>query len=135
MTVFLKWTQKWSVGINEIDNQHKFFIGLVNQAHDLVKSKKGTELKMILANLTEFTRIHFTTEENYFQRYNYPYAKEHMIEHGKLTLKVLKFNERMEKYGVKIVPDLLDFLKDWFNNHLKQHDFKYARYFKENHLL
>lgn len=132
---FIKWEKSLSVGIKEIDEQHKHFIGIVNSVYINI-NKKGKEIIPIkeLDDLIEYARIHFSTEENYFKKVGYPYSKEHMIEHEKLTLKVLRFSERAAR-GENVSLVLLEFLKDWLENHLKIHDKKYAKYFKENKLI
>lgn len=127
----LKWTKALSVEIPEIDDQHKNFIAIINKAYTKSKKSKPEEIENILKELTEYARIHFSTEDNYFDNWDYPYKNEHDIEHEKLILKVLKFDEKFEKEGVKIIEDLIIFLKDWLENHLKNHDFKYRDYFKK----
>lgn len=130
--VFIKWSKALSVGIPEIDEQHKILVKLVNTMHDK-KSKKN--MGDVLNELMSFVRVHFTTEEGYFKRWSYPFASEHIAEHEKLTAKAISFSNRFEKEGAEMIPELTLFLKDWFENHLKVHDFKYARYFKDNDLL
>jgi len=125
------WSQALSVGITRIDDQHKRFIKLLNSTNALVKAKKNKKMAKKLPELLDFARVHFSTEEEIFEKYNYPYAKEHLLEHLKLTEKAMSFYDRAKK-GEDIGEELMLFLKDWLENHLKTHDFKYAKYFKEN---
>lgn len=128
---FVEWTEKLSVGIKRIDDQHKRFIGLLNKAHTLVQAKKNKEVNKMLAEVLEYARMHFSTEEEIFDGASYPYASEHKIEHLKLIEKAIKFYDRvLNKEDVS--DEFLHFLIDWLENHLKKYDFKYAKYFKEN---
>jgi len=124
------WTTKLAIGIDEIDNQHKQFIKILNTCCT-PKNIDSQKLKEIFSELIEFVRVHFSTEEKYFEKWGYPYAQEHMIEHEKLIINTLKYQMKFEKIGGKVVPELLKFLEDWFENHLKKHDFKYRDYFRE----
>lgn len=124
------WSKNLAIGLKDIDNQHKNFIGLINNAYLAHLKKDKTLMEENLNELMEFARIHFTTEENYFKKWNYPYAKEHMAEHEKIIIQILKFKDSFD-IGKCDCEKFLIFLKDWLENHLKNHDFKYKDYFKE----
>lgn len=125
---FIEWTKSLEIGIKEIDDQHKELIKLINNTYNL---KKQINVAKILNELTSFARTHFSTEERYFNEWKYPNTTEHMLEHEKLILKVLRFNQLYTKNKQIDLKEFLEFLKDWLENHLKKHDFKYRDYFKE----
>jgi hemerythrin-like metal-binding protein len=124
----LKWTKTLKIGVDEIDDQHKRFIGLMNEAYIIQSAENKAKIEKELNDLMEYARIHFTTEENYFQKWGYPYAEEHMKEHAKLLENVLNYKSDFDA-GKLDFPKFLLFLKDWLENHLKKHDFKYRDYF------
>jgi hemerythrin-like metal-binding protein len=132
---FLKEVTEFKVGIKEIDNQHKRLLNLITSIN-LGISKKQNKKKFSedLDRLIEDLKMHFHTEEGYFRKWGYPYYKEHMIEHEKITLKVLRFSERSAR-GEDVSSVLLEFLKEWIENHFNVHDKKYAKYFRENKLI
>lgn len=131
----VKWTKVLRVGIKEIDDQHKHFISIINSVYKNTKKKgSGGKPSEDITELIEYSKIHFSTEEGYFKKFGYPYAREHMIEHEKLTLRVLRLSERSAR-GEDVVLVLLEFLKEWLENHLMVHDKKYAKYFRENKLI
>jgi hemerythrin-like metal-binding protein len=129
---FITWTKSLSVGIKEIDDQHKTFIGCLNEAAAISDSPQSNrnKLEILIARILDYVRYHFDTEEKYFKKYNYPYAEEHILEHAKLLENAAKFYDRF-KLGDDVTAEFLLFLKDWLENHLKTHDMKYARYFKK----
>jgi len=128
---FIEWTKELSVKVKEIDDQHKNLINLINRAHALSEKKSPKEdLNSLLDEVIEFTRIHFSTEEKYFEKFDYPGKEEHEEEHIKLIQKVLKFKTKQEK-GQDITHDLLEFLKDWLKDHLMKMDMKYVDFFQE----
>jgi hemerythrin len=136
------WTKKLETGMKDIDKQHQHFIGILNIIFELSKKSKNDQktkvlsLKSALNDLVEYARVHFSTEENYFRKFSYPYINEHMIEHEKLLLKALQFKDKFDsKSNLDDIPGLYDFLTDWLEVHLKVHDFKYVKYFRDNHYI
>lgn len=130
----IKWTKALSVGMEDIDAQHRYFISLINRAYEIHDKKEKEKMSIELNDLISYARIHFTTEEKYFEQWDYPYKDEHMNEHAKLLAKLLKYSSDFNS-GKCDCEDFLAFLKDWLENHLKTYDFKYAKYFKEHNLI
>jgi len=135
MTDLIMWTPKLSMGIKEIDDQHKHFIALLNKVNLVKPTENKEKVGKLITELMEYARIHFTTEERYFEKYKYPFAKEHMAQHEKLLSNAIKFSNKFDEVGVKVIPELALFLKDWLEQHLAKHDQKYAKYFKKNGFL
>jgi hemerythrin len=128
---FINWDKSLSVKVKEIDTQHKELIKLINKTHKLAKkTQNDSELTPLVDEMIEFARIHFSTEERYFDKYHYPDAEKHKKEHLKLLLKVLKFKDKLDAKQ-PILEDFLQFLKDWLEDHLKTQDHKYVGFFQE----
>lgn len=129
---FIKWDKSLEVGIKEIDDQHKTFISYLNEAADFASPSKPNVKKLgeLIPKILDYSRYHFETEEKYFRRYDYPYAEEHMEDHAKLIQSSAGFYDRFNS-GEDVAKDLLIFLKDWLETHLKTHDMKYSRFFKK----
>ncbi|MEW8498684.1 MAG: hemerythrin domain-containing protein, partial [Candidatus Thiodiazotropha taylori] len=65
MGKFVEWSDALSVGIEEIDEQHKMLVDLVNKMHEAIHQRHGSDVvKSILGDLAEYTRIHFAVEES-----------------------------------------------------------------------
>ena len=129
---YLNWTRDLSMGMKDIDEQHKHFISMINKPKEAVDAGAPRDAqKKVLDDLVGYGRYHFETEEKYFAKFKYPSAREHIAEHAKLLEKVIVFYDKFES-GENVAPELLAFLKDWLSDHLKKHDMKYAEYFKKN---
>ena len=127
MGQLLAWKTEYSVGISEIDQQHKGLVGMMNELHDAMMQGKGSEvLGGILKRLIEYTQVHFKTEEDLFEKYGYPRAKEHIAEHKKLIADVEKFNRDYLADKAILSVDLLDFLGDWLKKHIVVSDRAYT---------
>ena len=74
----LTWQEKYSVGIKEIDNQHKQLIDMINELNDAMLAKRGKEVLMsVLNKLAAYCVTHFTNEEKMMSTHDYPDFAEH----------------------------------------------------------
>lgn len=130
MGALLTWSDDLSVGIQEIDEQHKVLVGLLNDLHESVLSRHGREASgEILDRLAEYTRIHFTVEESLMRILNYPGYERHKAEHESLIKQVSELQQKFSEEGLNISMNLLNFLKDWLGEHITHSDKHYGPYF------
>jgi hemerythrin len=126
----LEWTDKMSVGVGEIDNQHKKLIHLINAFHDAIQSGKGKQvLENTLSKLADYTVYHFQTEEKYIKQFAYDGYVPHKVAHDEFTKKVLIHQVDLKENRV-IEPDaLMAFLRVWVTNHIMDMDRQYSEIF------
>ncbi len=127
---FVEWNDSLSVGIDEIDEDHKKLVALLNELHDAVEAGAGhTVLGKVLEGLILYVSHHFGHEEGLFLRAQYPGYEEHKREHEELTAQVKavydKFNSDPE--GM-LALEVLDFLKDWLYIHIMKSDRQFGVY-------
>ena len=130
MKNLIEWDASLSVQVKEIDKQHQKLVELINKAY---RAKDKEEINKIINELVEYTRVHFSTEEKYFEEFNYPEKAEHEEEHANLITKVLEFKKDLDSGKIDI-KEFLDFLSKWLEDHLKIMDQKYVKCFKNNGL-
>ena len=78
MTIF-GWDEKYSVGIQSIDQQHKEIFRLLDQMFQALKS--GIAPPMIGKTIVElelYASSHFHREEYFFREFNYSGSAEHI---------------------------------------------------------
>lgn len=130
------WDQKYSVGISAIDEQHKQFIFILEKLSKAVNNNDSREaVGRIFLDLEKYVEYHFGTEEEYFQKFSYMDADEHIKAH---RLFEKKLGELKEKYLVdenNAVIDLISFMFDWLINHIQTLDRKYTECFRQNGLI
>ena len=125
----LTWDSKYSVNIGEIDAQHRKLFDLVNNLHDAMKSGQGKNVMgKILSELVDYTVYHFRTEEDLFQKHGYPGYLNHKKEHDDLTKQVLDLKGRSDKGEMIVTVEVMNFLKNWLNNHILGTDKKYSQF-------
>ena len=127
-----EWTSTLTVNVAEIDKQHQKLIALINELHDAMAEGRGKEvLEKIIERLIAYAAEHFSTEENYFAKINYPGALGHKKEHSEFVKKVKEFQENFNKGQLALTLDVMHFLKDWLIKHIQGTDKKYSPYFNE----
>ena len=123
----LNWEEKYSVGVRELDSQHKQLIAILNELYDAMQSQKTNDiLGQIISKLINYTKVHFTSEERYMTQYNYPDLASQKREHAAFTEKVLAFQEAFNSGRTSLSVSVTSFLKDWLVNHISGSDKKYG---------
>ncbi|MEN6294799.1 MAG: bacteriohemerythrin [Chloroherpetonaceae bacterium] len=120
---FIFWTDEYSSKFEEVDNQHKFLIQIID---DLYLAFQKGEQKIIqsdlLFRLINYVHYHFAYEEGLMMQYKYHELDKHKIEHQRLTLKVLDYYKDVKIKDKDISLELLNFLKDWLSDHILKTD-------------
>ncbi len=123
----MTWTEKLSVGVAVLDEDHKRLVGMVNELYDSMQAGHGKEtLGRILNDLVRYTKEHFAREEKFFAQTGYPAAAAHKHEHDALTQQVIEVQQKyMSGASAALSIDVLRFLKSWLINHIQGSDQKY----------
>jgi len=127
----IKWTNEYSVGIEEIDNQHKGLIIVINELFSLMSEGKAqSKLIDIFDYLTDYTKKHFKAEEDMMLKYSYHEFDQHKLEHINFIDKLSELKEDYISNKITISLEILNFLKDWLINHILITDKKYSKHIK-----
>lgn len=125
----MNWSDKLSVNIREIDEQHKKLVTMVNELHEAMSSGKGKEvIGKILTGLVQYVASHFATEERFMKTHSFPGYLAHKAEHDKLTKKALELQQQFQEGKPVITVEVMGFLKDWLSSHILGTDKNYAPY-------
>ena len=137
--VLVNWNVSLSVGVSEVDQQHRKLISIINMLDDAARAGKGSEvISEILDRLIIYTATHFKTEEKYFDEFEYAEADEHKEEHATFIERVAKYsadlNSGSEAGRRAVAEELMSFLELWWKYHILETDMKYAKLFREKGL-
>ncbi len=128
----LSWTEEMSVGISDIDEEHRMLLGLIARIGEATDRKSPrAEIAHIFDRLIEYTERHFEHEEALFRKHGYPGIDEHIAEHRALTEQVLELNRDR---GSVLPENISGFLVDWLKVHIMGSDKKYVDFFQERGL-
>lgn len=123
----LQWNDSLKVNVAEIDRQHQRLVGMINELNDAMSQGKGKEtLSSTIQGLIRYTGTHFATEEKYFDQFGYPDAPAHKKGHADFVKKVTEFQGKFDAGKLGLSLEVMDFLSDWLQAHIKGEDKKYA---------
>jgi hemerythrin len=118
-----EWKDEYSVQIRGIDAQHRNLFATAAELYAAMSAGQGkTACAKILDRLVQYTSVHFAHEERLMRQYNYPELAAHKAEHDALTKQVLQFQADFQGGRATLTVQLLQFLKDWLEKHIKGTD-------------
>jgi len=126
----MTWNEKMSVGVAELDQDHKKLVTMLNQLFDAINSGHGKEsLNKILDEMIAYAATHFAHEEKFFAQTGYPETAAHKQEHEKFKRQALEVQQKC-KNGANgtLSLEVMNFLKNWLVNHIQGVDKKYGPY-------
>jgi hemerythrin len=125
---FMTWTKEMSVGVASLDDDHKKLIGIINELHDgIVAGHKKEILAAVLDQLVDYTKFHFTKEEELFLKTKYLGASTHMMEHASFVSRITNLQERLKSAPVAMLDlELMSYLRNWLLTHIQGSDKKYG---------
>jgi len=114
----LAWDDSLSVGVPEIDNEHKALVGLYNDAVRAFAAGCRVEQKRrLLHELRTYAFYHFGTEEALMRVCRYPRIREHGGEHAQFRREVEALEARIDS-GVEFERHALTFIRTWITTHI-----------------
>lgn len=117
----IKWDENFSVGIYEIDEQHKELFNLINNIINIIKEEDYTfsNLLFVVNNLDNYIAEHLRHEEMLMEKCSFPYKEKHIIEHNFVRHKVHEINIFLvENFEEKFFLDTLNWLVAWLRKHI-----------------
>ncbi|GAB4233412.1 MAG: bacteriohemerythrin [Acidobacteriota bacterium] len=125
----INWDDRFSVGIQRLDQHHKAMVAMVNELHDAMKAGQGQKVVgEIVQRLVNYTRNHFAAEEQLFDLYAYPDAEKHREEHASLVAKVEQWRRDLAAGRKAITLEVANSLREWLLHHILESDKKYGPY-------
>ncbi len=79
---FFEWKDEYSIGIQQIDNQHKKILAFIEEIFESIRdSREDLIINEILDDLLEYSKYHFGLEMKLFEEYSYRKIDEHIKAH------------------------------------------------------
>ena len=133
MSDTVKWHDRYSVGFEEMDADHKHLLSLIQEASALSKLDVNDEevikkFKVVLDQLVAYTKSHFQREEKLMRDNGFPDLERHQGIHQDLVENLRGMQQEFKASGPKVFSKLVVFLSTWWNSHILGTDQEYAAY-------
>ncbi len=124
-----EFTNDYLVGIDLIDNEHKELFRIVDSANQLIKSYDEAsgydKILDILNELKEYTKEHFSDEEEYMEGIHYEGLEAQKRAHDAFIQKLENIDlAEIDENPQESLQQLLEFLLGWLVNHILYTDKK-----------
>jgi len=121
----IEWTNDLATGSDEIDSQHKELFDRINNLLEACRHGKGKEeVQKTISFLEDYVGTHFSAEEKYMDKYEYPDYGSHRRQHLEFmgNFYGLKTQFETEGPGVHIIANTNHMVVDWLLNHIRKLD-------------
>lgn len=128
MSQLFAWDDKYDVGVDRMNDEHKQIIALMNQVYD--QNGAGAPKSVLLRTLKALGRCaadHFADEEAHMQRVGFPEFTKHKHIHESLLQRVRDYVAEFEAGGDRVSQEFFSFLKLWLSSHILHVDTKYGQ--------
>jgi hemerythrin-like metal-binding protein len=125
------WREGLATGIETVDAEHQLQVTLLDEIAELLRRGADAELtRRAVAQLLDFTSVHFLSEELMMKLYGYPQVEVHREEHARLFGQVREVQRRV---GADEAADVdAGELRTWICDHIQRMDQGFARWCVEN---
>lgn len=115
--------EEYYTGIKMIDDEHTRLFELAEAAYQLLNDDflhdKYDELVSILDELKDYTKTHFSHEEEYMESIDYQAIFIQRAQHKAFVEKLESFDyENVDENQEDSITEILEFLTDWLINHI-----------------
>lgn len=124
----IEWQSHYNLGLDEIDEQHRSLVELINKIWNSIVGKSDQETVLLLVEeLEKYTLAHFAAEETFMRVTDYPEFGKHKVEHHDFIQKVALAKKTAIRTGAFTL-DTMYFLRDWLVDHILVSDKHYAKF-------
>lgn len=123
------WSDEFSIGHEVIDAQHKKLVAMINRLITTSRVATGSEtISEILAEMSDYVRVHFDTEEKLMERINYPRIEDHKTQHRAFQMKTAALIRSASLNAESVPVVLLNYLRNWLTQHILKADMEFKAY-------
>ncbi len=134
---YIVWEDKYKVGYKKIEDQHLELIEIINDLYDCMDNQNSedellkSEFKKALRKTVDYVSYHFSYEEKIMQAIEYNKMSEHSAYHREFAQTIYNYIKSYENGSLDAINNLVQYLKDWFLNHILVTDKKFITEVKE----
>ena len=127
----MPWTPNLSVGVALIDEQHKMLFEKADKLFEAGKNRQAKEyIGELLDFLEDYTKKHFSDEENYMRSINYPGYADQKKAHDSFTSRLAKLQSDYKASGgdLLVILNANQLVYEWLMQHISHMDKKLGEF-------
>jgi len=131
MVDLIAWSDGYSIGIDEIDKQHKKFFEVVHEFYMNILNCEGEKaVEETLEFLKSYAAEHFQSEEAFMKKHEYPRIEKHKKLHEEFIENFDTLADRFNTFGPSqgLADEALDMTQNWLTDHISDVDAQYAEH-------
>lgn len=126
------WNNTLSVGVKEIDEDHRKLVELYNiLKYSVVEGDATNYIEAVLEELICCTVWHFRHEERLMLKYGYEGLVDHKSEHQELIESAKALQHKLLQEGKQVSSEDIKFLEHWLIGHILGTDMDLGTYLGE----
>lgn len=129
----MPWTPSLSVGVAQIDDQHKTWFEKAEKLFEAGKNNQAKEyIGELLGFLDSYTKRHFADEERYMQSIHYPEFAQQKQAHTAFIAELTKIRNDFNSSGgnIAVIINANQMVLNWLTKHISSMDKKIGEYAK-----
>ncbi|MFC1684071.1 bacteriohemerythrin [Pseudomonadota bacterium] len=126
----IEWNEnRFSVLVDDMDEQHKQWINLINILHDSLIGE-GSEItpETAIQEMLDYTRYHFKEEEQLMRDVQYPGFTTHKALHIGFIADLKTLEKDINSGHFVLRTQVMSILKSWLEDHITTEDKRYGEY-------
>lgn len=128
---YIIWKDDYSVGRNDLDTHHHRMFAIINELYEAVGSSNSENVSTLLKEAREYSQMHFQAEEELMRLAHYPGLDEQQRAHRGYVRTLVRLANENALNPSALSEDLLQFLKEWWLNHILILDMDYVPLLKD----
>ena len=126
-------------GVEEVDVENVVLLDLTDQVRALLEDEnmlfKCADIRGLLDRLHDYTKMHFTHEEELMEKMEYDGLELQKQQHRLFVQRLDEFAEQISQLSLgtqdAMIQEVFEYLQKWLHDHIKIEDMKYARFATE----
>lgn len=121
------WKEAFSLGIPELDAEHRAFFDLINAVSEAVDRGDGEAVQSALSGLRTYADIHFAHEEQFLKAAACPELPRQQAEHAEYVRQLVE----LQRGGDCCSQAGLEFARSWLIDHILDSDKRCTAWLRE----
>jgi len=132
----MEWTEKLSIGIATIDNQHRELFKRINKLVAAIKQNRcREEIDGTIKFLEDYARVHFSDEERHMQKAHYAGYEEQQEDHRRYLAALAELKDqaslpRVHGSSYDLSATTNQVVVDWIVDHIMNLDMKFGEFLR-----